>query len=301
MKQLIECVPNFSEGRRPEVIAAIADAIRGVGATVLDTHSDPDHNRSVITFAGESNSVEQGAFAAIEKAAELIDLDHHQGVHPRIGATDVVPFIPIHNTEMIECVSMAHRVGERVGKQLKLPVYMYKEASTKPTRYELTEIRRGGYELLKTAIATDPTRYPDYGPAWVPKAGGVAIGARDPLIAFNVYLNTDNVQIAKQIAKAIRYSSGGLRYVQAAGFLVKGRAQVSMNLQNYRVTPILSVMDLLLAQAGRYGVTIESSEVVGMIPEDALLDVARATLRLHDFPFNRILERGLRPLIYDVS
>ena len=297
MERLVECVPNFSEGRRREVIEAIVRAITEVERVwVLDVESDEDHNRSVVTFVGEPEAVEEAAFRAIRKAAELIDMDQHRGQHPRIGATDVVPFVPLKGVTMEDCVAMARRLGERVGKELGIPVYLYGEAATRPERQDLAYIRRGEYEGLKEAIATDPDRAPDFGPAVLGKAGATAIGARPPLIAFNVYLSTNDVRIAREIAKAVRHSSGGLRYVKALGLLVRGKAQVSMNLTDYRQTPIPRVMEMIRREAARYGVAVVSSEVVGLIPEDALLDTAIYYLQLEGFSKEQILEKKLEKI-----
>lgn len=297
MERLVECVPNFSEGRRREIIEAIVQAIaEGRKVWILDVESDEDHNRSVVTFVGEPEEVEEAAFQGIKKAAELIDMDQHKGQHPRIGATDVVPFVPLKGVTMEECVAMARRLGERVGRELGIPVYLYGEAATCPERQDLAYIRRGEYEGLKETIATDPDRTPDFGPAVLGKAGATAIGARPPLIAFNVYLNTDDVRIAREIAKAVRHSSGGLRYVKAIGLLVKGKAQVSMNLTDYRQTPIPRVMELIRREAARYGVAVASSEIVGLVPEDALLDAAIYYLQLDRFSKEQILEKKLENL-----
>jgi len=294
MDRIVECVPNFSEGRRQEVIDRIVQAIAGVEEVrVLDVESDADHNRSVVTFAGSPEGVEEAAFRAIETAAQLIDMDEHRGEHPRIGATDVVPFVPIRGVTMADCVAIARRLGERVGRELGIPVYLYAEAATRPERRDLAYIRRGEYEGLKESIAADPDRAPDFGPAKLGKAGATVIGARPPLIAYNVYLNTDDVEIAKKIAKAVRHSSGGLRYVKALGLLVRGRAQVSMNLTDYRKTPISRVMELIRREAARYGVSVVSSEIVGLVPEEAILDAALYYLQLDGFSYDRILERRL--------
>jgi glutamate formiminotransferase len=294
MKRIVECVPNFSEGLRQEVIDQIVGALASVeGVRVLDVQSDADHNRSVVTMVGEPEAVEEAAFQGIEWAARLIDMDQHQGEHPRMGATDVVPFVPIAGVTMIDCVEMARRLGERVGRELAIPVYLYEEAATRPERRNLADVRRGEYEGLKMEIETDPHRAPDFGPARVGKAGATAIGARPPLVAFNVYLNTDDVAIAKAIARAVRHSSGGLRYVKALGLLVEGRAQVSMNLTDHRQTPIHRVVEMIRREAARYGVTIVSSEVVGLIPNEALLDAARFYLQLDGFSSDQILENRL--------
>ncbi|NTU62124.1 MAG: glutamate formimidoyltransferase, partial [Chloroflexi bacterium] len=295
MSRIVECVPNFSEARRPEVVVQIRSAIAAIaGVTFLDQHSDVDHNRTVLTFVGEPAVVEQAAFDAIKIAAQLIDLDHHTGEHPRIGATDVVPFVPISGVTLEECVAMAKRVGERVGSELNIPVYLYEAAAARPDRENLENIRRGQYEGLKTEIETNPNRLPDYGPAKIGPAGATVIGARSFLIAFNVYLNTGDVEIAKQIAKAVRHSSGGLRYVKAAGFLVEGQAQVSMNLTNYRKTPIARVVETIRREAARHGCAITKSELVGLTPQDALIDAAQWYLQLDMFESHQILENKLR-------
>lgn len=291
---IVECIPNFSEARRPEVIEAIASAIASVeGISILDQHSDMDHNRTVITFVGHPEGVEEAAFLAIAQAGELIDLDHHQGEHPRIGATDVVPFVPISGISMVECVEMARRLGKRVGEQLKIPVYLYEEAATRPDRVNLENIRRGQYETLKQELGENPAREPDFGPARLTGAGATVIGARQPLIAFNVYLTTDDVSIANMIARAIRHSSGGLRYVKSMGVLVEGLAQVSMNLTNYRGTPMARVVEMIRREANRYGVGVHHSELVGLVPNQALVDAAVWYMQLDQFEPGQILENQL--------
>lgn len=294
MTTLIECIPNFSEARRPEVIDQIAAAITSVeGARLLDRSSDLDHNRTVLTFAGPPFAVEEAAFRAIQTAAELIDLDAHTGEHPRIGATDVCPFVPLSGATMEDCVAIARRLGQRVGEELGIPVYLYEAAATRPERTNLENIRRGQYEGLKSEIESDPNRKPDYGPSKLPKAGATVIGARAPLIAFNVYLTTADVEVAKKIAKAIRHSSGGLRYVKGLGLLVEGRAQVSMNLTNFRETPLARVVEFIRREAGRYGVGIYHSELVGLIPQEALVDAAVWYTQLDAFHKEQILESRL--------
>ncbi len=293
--KIVECVPNFSEARRPEVVAAIAEAIRSVdGVYLLDQSSDHDHNRSVLTFVGAPPAVSEAAFRAIAKAAELIDLNQHHGAHPRIGATDVVPFIPIQGVSMEECVQLARGLGKRVGEELGIPVYLYEYAATRPERKNLAAIRRGEYEALKAEIGSNPDRAPDYGPAQVGPAGATVIGARDPLIAFNVYLTTDELAIAKKIARAVRHSSGGLRFVKALGLLVDGRAQVSMNLTNYRKTPVARVVEFIRREAARYGVGIYHSELVGLIPQEALTEAAVWYLQLDQFENDQVLESRLQ-------
>jgi len=297
MKQLVECVPNFSEGRRPEIIEQIVHAIAAVShVRVLDVESDADHNRSVITFVGGPAAVEEAAFRAIGRAAELIDMTQHTGGHPRMGATDVVPFVPVSGVSMEECVEIARRLGKRVGEELSIPVYLYEEAATRPERRNLAHIRRGEYEAIRAEVGSVIAREPDFGPRELGTAGATAIGAREPLIAFNVYLNTDDVRIAKAVAKGIRHSSGGLRHVKALGLLVEGRAQVSMNLTNYERTPILLVMDLIRSEAARWGAAVVESEIVGLVPADALIDAALSALQLHRFQREQILENRVTDL-----
>ena len=242
--KIVECVPNFSEGRREKVIEQIVAAMAdSPGAQVLDVQSDPDHNRSVVTLVGAPQAVVEAAFQGMTIAAELIDMNHHRGGHPRMGATDVVPFVPIRGLTMQDCVALARQLGERVGNELGIPVFLYEAAATRPERRNLADVRRGEYEGLKEEITTKPDRAPDFGPAVLGTAGATAIGARPALIAYNVYLNTDDVKPAKAIAKAIRHSSGGLRYVKAMGLIVEGQAQISMNLTDYQRTPIHRVTE----------------------------------------------------------
>jgi len=294
MPPLIECIPNFSEARRPEVIDQIVAAIQAVNEVkLLDRSSDLDHNRTVLTFAGSPAGVEEAAFRAIQTAAELIDLDNHTGEHPRIGATDVCPFVPLNGATIDDCVAIAKRLGQRVGDELSIPVYLYEAAATRPERVNLENIRKGQYEALKTEIESDANRKPDYGPSKLPKAGATVIGARNPLIAFNVYLTTDDVGIAKKIAKAVRHSSGGLRFVKGLGLLVEGRAQVSMNLTNFHETPVARVVEFIRREAQRYGVGIHHSELVGLIPQEALVDAAVWYTQLDQFDKVQILESRL--------
>jgi len=291
---LVECIPNFSEARRPEVVELILQAIQEVpGVHILDRHSDLDHNRTVITFIGSPAAVEQAAFQSIARASQLIDLNQHTGEHPRIGAADVVPFVPISDIGMQECVLMARRLGQRVAEELKIPVYLYEDAATRPERQNLENIRRGQYEGLKADILTNPERQPDFGPAELGPAGATVVGARQPLIAFNAYLTTDDVSIAQKIAKAIRNSSGGLRFVKAMGVLVEGRAQVSMNLTNFRLTPIARVVEMVRREAARYGVAIHHTELVGLIPQAALTDAAVWYSQLDGFQTEQVLEQRL--------
>ncbi len=290
---LVECIPNFSEARQPEVVEAIIAAIAAAGVSVLDRHSNSDHNRTVVTYIGAPAAVEEAAFQGIRKAAELINLDVHTGSHPRIGATDVVPFVPISGVTMEECVAMVYRLGERVGRELNIPVYLYEEAATQPERVNLENIRRGQYEGLKAEIETRPERKPDFGPAVLGPAGATVIGARHPLVAYNVYLNTADLSIAKVIAKGIRQSSGGYRYVKALGMLVDDMAQVSMNLTNFRQSPVFRVVETIRREAARYGVSIHHSELVGLIPQDALIDSAVWYLQLDGYKADQILEQRL--------
>jgi glutamate formiminotransferase/formiminotetrahydrofolate cyclodeaminase len=291
---LVECIANFSDARRPEVIEAIMKAIRSVPSiSLLDRHSDLDHNRTVLTFIGPPDRIGEAAFQAIACAAELIDLNQHIGEHPRIGASDVVPFVPISGVTMQDCIEIANQVGKRVGEELQIPVYLYEEAAARPDRKNLEDIRRGEYEGLKDEIEVKPERAPDYGPPRLGPAGATVIGARQPLIAFNVYLTSADVSIANQIAKAVRHSSGGLRYVKGLGLLVEGRAQVSMNLTNFRRTPVARVVETIRREAARYGVAIDHSELVGLIPQEALVEAARWYLQLDQFEPEQILEQRL--------
>ncbi len=279
MTKVIECIANFSEGRNVATVGEIARAIASSGSDVLDVSSDADHHRTVITFSGDENTIAEGTVRGIQKAAELIDLTGHRGQHPRIGATDVVPFVPLRHATMEDCVKVAHAVGERVGNELGLPVYLYEFAATRPERRNLADVRRGEYEALREKITQDQWK-PDYGPASVGTAGAVAIGARKPLLAFNVYLDTTDVNIAKAIAKSIRESSGGLPYVKALGLFVNGRAQVSMNLVNFQVTGLFPVVEAIRQQAEAHGVKIERSEVVGLLPQQAVQDALMDYLKL---------------------
>jgi len=293
-RKIVECIPNFSEGRDQKVIDALLDSIRTVkGVRVLDQHADSDHNRTVITYLGNPPAVEEAAFRAIKTAAALIDMDRHQGEHPRIGATDVVPFVPIQDMTVEECVQMAERLADRVANELEIPVYLYEDAARKPDRTNLENIRKGQYEGLKDAIKDDPERTPDFGPSELGRAGATVIGARAPLIAFNVYLNCDDVSIARKIARTVRFSSGGLRFVKAMGVLVDGLAQVSMNLTNFNKTAIPQVVELIRREAQRYGVQVHHSELVGLIPQKALVDSAVWYLQLDQFENDQILENKL--------
>jgi glutamate formiminotransferase/formiminotetrahydrofolate cyclodeaminase len=297
MTQLVECVPNFSEGRRPHVIAAIRDAIAASERTaVLDVSSDTSHNRTVITFVSAVDTAVAAAFAGIAKARELIDLTQHTGEHPRMGAADVVPFVPLESTTMEDCIALARTLGDRVARELDIPVYLYERAATRPDRQNLADVRRGEFEGLRDVIATDPARRPDFGPERVhPTAGAVAIGARPFLVAYNVYLgDKENLPVAKKVAKAVRASSGGLPYVKALGLGVDGQAQVSMNLVDIDQTPMHRAFDAVKKEASANGVGTTWSEIVGLVPERALLDAAVHHLQLDRFTPDQVLERKVR-------
>jgi glutamate formiminotransferase len=292
--KIVECVPNFSEGRREQVVEQIVAAMANCpGMRVLDVQSDPDHNRSVVTLIGEPQPVVEAAFQGIATAAELIDMNHHRGEHPRMGATDVVPFVPIRGLTMEDCAALARQLGERVGNELQIPVYLYEAAATRPERRNLADVRRGEYEGLKAEIATNRDRAPDFGPAALGTAGATAIGARPPLIAYNVYLNTDDVKPAQAIARAVRHSSGGLRHVKALGLVVEGQAQVSMNLTDFHHTPIYRVMELIRAEAAHFGLAVTHSEIVGLLPAEALIDAAGFYLQLTGLSPDQVLENRL--------
>lgn len=291
---LVESVPNFSEGRNKAVVDAIVESMKLPGVYLLDREMDSDHNRSVITLLGDRETIAEAVIRGVGKAAELIDLNHHQGAHPRIGATDVVPFIPIEGVTIEDCVAIARRVGEEIWKRFQIPVYLYEAAAARPERQNLEDIRRGQYEGLREAIASDPARRPDFGePRLHATAGATVVGARKALIAYNVFLNTSDVSIAKNIAKAIRFSSGGLRYVKAAGFAVRGLAQVSMNLTDFEQTPVARVFEFVRREAARYGVLPLSSEIVGLIPKKALEQAAEWFLQVENFDSSMILENRL--------
>jgi glutamate formiminotransferase len=293
--QIVECVPNFSEGRRGMIIDALADAVGQIpGVRLLDVQADESHNRCVLSFVGGLDAVSTAALAAARRAVELIDMNAHTGEHPRLGAVDVIPFVPIAGVSMEECVTAARALGARLWEELRLPVFFYAEAATRPERRRLPDIRKGEYEGLRAKLA-DPEWAPDVGaPTPHPTAGATVVGARRPLIAYNINLRTDDVDIAKRIAKTVRESSGGLPAVQAMGVRsAAGHAQVSMNLLDYTTTPIHRAYELVQTEAARYGVDILESEVVGLIPLDAVADAARAALRLRDFDREQILEAKL--------
>jgi glutamate formiminotransferase / 5-formyltetrahydrofolate cyclo-ligase len=295
---IIECIPNISEGRRPEVVAAIA---KGVAAAVpsirvLNVSSDPAHHRSVITMAGDAAGVTAAVLALFERTIEQVDLTSHQGEHPRLGAVDVVPFVPIEGVTMADCVALARKVGQEVASRFSVPVYLYEEAATDPARRNLEDIRRGEFEGLAAKMAT-PGWAPDFGPATPhPTAGATVIGARMALIAYNINLTTDRLDVAKRIAAAVRHSSGGLRFVKAMGVLLGDRniAQVSMNLTNVEKTPIPRVFEFVKREASRYGVGVLESEVVGLVPQAALIAAAEYYLQLEGFGSQQVLETRLR-------
>jgi glutamate formiminotransferase/formiminotetrahydrofolate cyclodeaminase len=294
MSTLVECVPNFSEGRRKEVVDAIVDAMKVEGVWLLDREMDADHNRCVITLVGNREAIAEAAIRGVGKAAELIDLTQHQGAHPRMGAADVVPFIPIDGVTIEDCVAISKHVAQEIWKRYQIPTYLYEASAQRPERQNLENIRRGQFEGIRDEIATKPERMPDFGdPRVHPTAGATVVGARKPLIAYNVFLNTTDVDIAKKVAKAVRYSSGGLRFVKGAGFSVRGLAQVSMNLTDFEQTPIARVFDLVKREAERYGVMPLSSEIVGLIPKNALEQAAEWFLQVENFDSSMILENRL--------
>ncbi len=297
MAEIVECVPNFSEGRRREVVDAIAEAIGAVPRVrLLDREMDANHNRCVITFVGDRASVAEGAMAGARKAVELIDMNLHHGEHPRIGALDVCPFVPVAGVTMDDCVRIARDVGKRIAEELGVPVYLYEAAATRPDRKDLPNVRRGEYEGLKAEIETNPDRRPDFGPAKMhPTAGATVVGARPLLIAWNVNLATTDVRVAKRIAKAIRESDGGLPAVRAKGFDLadRGLVQVSMNMIDYHKTSLLRVFGEIRKLAEAEHVTIAESEIVGLVPLDPLLEAAVAQFRLANFKRSQILETRL--------
>src|ERR1700740_3271054 len=294
MSTLVECVPNFSEGRDAAKVDAIVEAMKIPGVYLLDCEMDVDHNRCVITLVGEREATQEAAIRGVGKAAELIDLTRHQGAHPRMGAADVVPFIPIDGVTIEDCVAMARHVGAEIAKRFEIPVYLYEAAATTPERQGLENIRRGQFEGIRAEIATNPGRRPDFGePRVHPTAGATVVGARKFLIAYNVFLNTPDVEIAKKVAKAVRFSSGGMRFVKGAGFLVRGLAQVSMNLTDFEQTPIHRVFEMVKREAARYGVLPISSEIVGLIPKKALESAAEWFLQVENFDSSLILENRL--------
>lgn len=295
MDKIIESVPNFSEGRRAHIVDEIVNAMQTPGVKILDREMDANHNRSVITLAGDPAAMENAVFRGIATAARLIDLETHRGEHPRIGATDVVPFVPIRGVTMDECVALARRLGERVARELDIPVYLYEHAATRPEHRDLAYLRRGEYETLKREIATNPEREPDFGPKRLGKAGATVIGARPFLIAYNVNLATSDAQIAKDIARVVRERGGGLPRVKALGFELKDRGivQVSMNLTDFNVTGILKAFETVKAEAERRGVTVLESEIVGLVPLEALTQLAAQALKLPTLQVSQVVEMKL--------
>src|SRR5277367_1082086 len=291
---LVECVPNFSEGRDAAKVDAIVEAMKLPGVYLLDREMDADHNRCVITLVGEREAIQEAAIRGVGKAADLIDLTQHQGAHPRMGAADVVPFIPIDGVTIEDCVAMARHVGAEIAKRFAIPVYLYEAAAATQERQNLENIRRGQFEGIRDEIATVAARRPDFGePRIHPTAGATVVGARKALIAYNVFLSTADVDVAKKIAKAVRASSGGFRFVKGAGFLVRGMAQVSMNLTDFEQTPIARVYETVKREAARYGVMPVSSEIVGLIPKKALESAAEWFLQVENFDSSLILENRL--------
>ncbi|MBI2822009.1 MAG: glutamate formimidoyltransferase [Acidobacteria bacterium] len=298
MSRLVECVMNFSEGRDQAILDQIAASIAAVaGVALLDRHQDAAHHRCVISFAGPPEAVEQAAVDATGKAAELIDLTRHRGEHPRIGATDVIPFVPLQEMTLEECVAMARRTGAEIARRFEIPVYLYGAAATRPGRRDLAAIRRGGFERLREEIATCEARIPDFGERRVhPSAGATAVGARAILIAYNVYLDTEDIGVAREIARAVRSSSGGLPSVKALGFRVPARkqTQVSMNLVDYRETSLWDAFEAVRREAERHGVWVASSEIVGLVPQDAIWAAVRQGLKIENFSREHVLEQRLR-------
>jgi len=298
MSTLVECVPNFSEGRDKSKVDAIVDAMKMDGVYLLDREMDSDHNRCVITLVGNREAIQEPAIRGVGKATELIDLTKHQGAHPRMGAADVVPFIPIEGVTIEDCVTMARHVGAEINKRFQIPVYLYEAAAAIPERQNLENIRRGQFEGIRDDIQINPARKPDFGePRIHPTAGATVVGARKALVAYNVFLNTADVDIAKKIAKAVRFSNGGLRFVKGAGFLVRGMAQVSMNLTDFEQTPVHRVFEFVKREAARYGVVPVSSEIVGLIPKKALEQAAEWFLQVENFDSSLILENRLTAII----
>ena len=296
-EQIVQCVPNISEGRRLDVVERIIDQVRQTeGVQLLDYSSDHDHNRSVITYVGDLASVQEASFRLTREAVHLINMEEHQGAHPRIGAVDVIPFIPIEGITMKECVEGATALAERINKELDVPTYLYGEAATNATRKNLSNIRKGNYEGLKESIHEE-SRHPDFGePKMHETAGATVVGARMPLVAFNVNLGTDRKDIADAIARCVRERNGGFKNVKGMGVVLEERnqVQVSMNLENYQATPIFRVLETIRREATRYGVPVVGTELIGLVPQQAMLDVAKWYLQLEDFDSDQVLENRLR-------
>jgi glutamate formiminotransferase/formiminotetrahydrofolate cyclodeaminase len=295
--KLVECVPNFSEGRDAAVVAAIRDSIASVeGVAMLDVSSDPSHHRSVLTFVAPVESAVEAAFRGIRTAAERIDLTKHRGEHPRLGATDVVPFIPLEGATMEDCILLARTLGGRVAAELGIPVYLYERAASRPDRVNLADIRRGEFEGLRDEIGTNPARQPDFGPAHVhPTAGATVIGARPFLVAYNVYLGpASNMPVAREVARAVRFSTGGLRHVKALALEVEGQAQVSMNLVDLEGTPLHRAFEMVRMEAAAHGVAPTWSEIVGLVPERTLFETAARHVQLRGFTPDMVLDKRVR-------
>ena len=297
MDRIVECVPNFSEGRKTETVARLVEAVESVeGALVLGTHVDADHNRSVITFVAPPETVVEAALRVVERAAELIDLNAHAGQHPRMGACDVLPFVPVRGVGVEECVALAHRAGERIWRELGIPVYFYESAALRPERKNLADVRRGGFELLREEIGTNPERAPDVGESRVhPTAGACIVGVRPLLIAYNVTLNTRDLSVARRIARAVRERDGGLLHLKALGFELESRGvvQVSMNLTSYERTNLHQAFEAVRREAERLGVEVIASEIVGLVPQAALFAAAAHFLKLENYSPDLVLENRI--------
>ena len=296
MPKLVECVPNFSEGKRKEIVDAIINEARKYKVKILNVHSDASHNRTDVTIIGNPEEVKKAVLDMSLKAVELIDMNKHKGEHPRMGAMDVVPFVPLLNVSMEECIKLANEFAKEFSSKANVPCFLYEEAARKPERKNLADVRRGEFEGLKEEIGKNPEKTPDYGPNAIhPTAGATAVGAREFLIAFNVNLATNDIEIAKKIAKAVRFSSGGYRYVKAMGFEIKEEniVQVSMNMTNYKKTPLFRVFETIKREAERYGTHVIGAEIVGMIPLEAIVDVASFYLQLNEFKIEQVIEKKL--------
>lgn len=296
MAEIVECVPNFSEGRDEKIIELIVNEVRkSQGVTLLDFRPDKDHNRTVVTFIGNLQGVGQAAFNLTRKAAQLIDMRNHHGSHPRMGATDVIPFIPVSGVTMEDCINISKSIGERIGRELQIPVYLYEESASCPERRNLADIRKGQYEGFFEKIRTDEWK-PDYGPAVMNEKSGVcAVGARPPLVAFNVNLGTDNLEVANSIARKVRFIGGGLRFVKAMGVKLEDRniVQVSMNLVNYERTAVYRAFEMVKMEAKRYGIPVVGSEIIGLVPMKALIDCAEYYLGIENFSMDQVLEKRI--------
>lgn len=297
MAKLVEFIPNFSEGRDQNVIDGLVNVAESVlGATLVDYSSDTSHNRSVFTLVGSPQAIEQVAFDLVEYAANHIDMTRHQGEHPRMGAADVIPIVPLKNITSEECVEMARRIGERIGSQLKIPVYLYEDAATSSSRKNLAKVRKGQFEGM-TEKVQQPNWQPDFGPANIhPTAGVTAVGVRKPLVAFNVNLQTADIDIANRISRAVRGSSGGFKHIKAMGVELEDRGivQVSMSVEDFEKAPLYRVLETIRFEAKRYGVSIIGSEIIGLTPAKALIDSANYYLQVEEFDSDQqIIENHL--------